>query len=101
MSAGFGLVAAVALPLAAFACSVMAQEACSPYPLLKQELAKSFAEQPVGTGLTQAGAVLQLWISPDGRTWTITQTQPNGVSCIMSSGSYWDSSAAPQPGTPS
>ena len=42
--------------------------------------------QPLGGG----AAVLELYVSEAG-TWTVVQTRPNGLSCIMAAGDNWQS----------
>lgn len=45
-------------------------------------------EQPVSVGLDAQGAIVEVFAAPAGN-WTILQTQPSGVSCLLASGQAW------------
>ncbi len=42
----------------------------------------------VSLGLSHDGRVVEVLKSPGG-TWTIIMTAPNGVSCLLIAGKYW------------
>lgn len=48
----------------------------------------NFSEKPVSLGLSLDGRVVEVLKSPGG-TWTIIMTAPNGVSCLLIAGKYW------------
>ena len=48
----------------------------------------NFSEKPVSLGLSHDGRVIEVLKSPGG-TWTIIMTAPNGVSCLLIAGKYW------------
>ena len=48
----------------------------------------NFSEKPVSLGLSHDGRVVEVLRSPGG-TWTIIMTAPNGVSCLLVAGQYW------------
>ena len=48
----------------------------------------NFAERPVSLGLSLDGRVVELLKSPGG-TWTIIMTAPDGVSCLVTAGKFW------------
>ena len=52
-------------------------------------LRKSYGEQPRFRAVTLAGNVVEVLISKH-RSWTIITTSPDGVSCLMSAGRYWE-----------
>lgn len=52
-------------------------------------LGKIYEEAPRELGITSEGAVVELFIAEDGRTWTIVVTLPNGMSSIIASGENW------------
>lgn len=60
-------------------------------------LESGFQERQDSVGLAKGGAIVELWLSPGGDTWTILLTWPNGKSCILSAGDYW--LPAPKNGT--
>ena len=43
-------------------------------------------EKPVWRGLTAGGNLEELWSNPETGTWTYLGTKPDGISCIVSSG---------------
>ena len=47
-----------------------------------------YAEKPVSMGLARNGTVVEVLNSPDS-TWTIIMTAPNGVTCLLAAGDYW------------
>lgn len=75
--------------------------ACSPRAAVLDQLSTRFHEAPVAVGLTNNGALLELLTSPEGETWTIIITMPNGATCLMAAGEDWQQLAAPEPGEPS
>lgn len=66
--------------------------ACAPRSKLVQTLLDDYRETQAGTGLTQTGAVLELFTSDKG-TWTLLASQPNGISCMIGAGNGWESIA--------
>ncbi len=68
-----------------------AQAACAPHAEITKQLASGYSENPVGIGLASNGAVVEVFSSSDGSSWTIIMTMPNGVSCLVSAGEYWES----------
>ena len=54
-------------------------------------------EKVTAVGLTNVGALIELLTSDDGETWTIIYTKPNGMSCLVASGSYWLEREEPKP----
>ena len=51
-------------------------------------LSSDFAESPSSSGITDAGALVELFTSLRG-SWTIIATRPDGVSCLVASGADW------------
>ena len=62
---------------------------------LVAKLGKTFAEAPTALGLTSDGAVIELFRTPDGATWTLVVTMPNGYSRVVATGEAW--TAVPMP----
>lgn len=75
-----------------------AQSACFERAALMKHLSGKFEEAPVAAGLAANGSVLELFSSPDGVTWTIVLTQPNGATCVMASGESWMGMKKPKKG---
>ncbi len=75
-----------------------AQNACFERGALIKHLDGKFSEAPVAAGLAANGSVLEVFTSPDGVTWTIVLTQPNGATCVMASGESWMGIPLPKKG---
>ncbi|WP_025899847.1 hypothetical protein [Sneathiella glossodoripedis] len=75
-----------------------AQNACFERGALIKHLDGKFQEAPVAAGLAANGSVLEVFTSPDGVTWTIVLTQPNGATCVMASGESWMGIPLPKKG---
>ena len=75
-----------------------AQAVCFERGALIKHLDGKFDEAPVAAGLAANGSVLEVFTSPDGVTWTIVLTQPNGATCVMASGESWMGIPVPKKG---
>lgn len=65
---------------------------------LVTKLGKTFAEAPTALGLTSDGAVIELFRTPDGETWTLVITLPNGYSRVIGAGQAWTNVPVPVKG---
>lgn len=104
MAAGLCALAAVLVSsgsLAASPCGVRAE--------IVAGLGQRYGEETVAIGLTSEGALLEVLASGDGGTWTIIQTAPSGLACMLAAGESWQPRGAPpgaadgrppQPGDP-
>jgi hypothetical protein len=76
-----------------------AQAVCLPRAELARHLAERFGEAAVAAGLAADGAVLEVFATPDGDSWTIAVTVPGGPSCVVAVGRQWQARpASPGPG---
>ena len=73
-----------------------AQQICGERAKFKNKLEQSYAERPVAMGLTNKGAVLEVFASKHG-TWTFLITMPSGLTCVVASGESWETLAAVDP----
>ena len=64
-------------------------QACAERSILLERLAERYAEQPAALGLDSSGGIIELLTHADGRTWTLMLTLPNGLSCLIAAGEYW------------
>ena len=82
---------AIAMMLILWATSnpAAAQAACTTRSEVTERLAGDYAEAPVAAGLASSGAVIELFTSGDGATWTIVLTRPGGTSCLVAAGEAW------------
>ncbi len=68
--------------------SAVAQNMCSHREDVIAQLAESYSEVPVGGGIATNGGYLELLSSETG-SWTVILTFPNGLSCVVATGSDW------------
>ena len=70
--------------------AAVAEEArCTAHAEITKQLEQRYAEAPVSLGLSSAGRLVQVFSTEDGATWTLVLTQPDGTSCVVGSGRYW------------
>jgi hypothetical protein len=91
---------ALLLTAAAMAVPVTAANAgnspCSPRTDVLSQLSQKYHEAPVAIGLASNGNLVEVLTATDGTTWTIIQTSPAGVSCLVAAGESWQPQAAAQ-----
>lgn len=63
--------------------------ACVKRADLIKHLEAKYHEAPAAVGLADNGALLEVFASKSGETWTVTVTMPNGISCMVASGQQW------------
>jgi hypothetical protein len=80
--------------------SAAAQVNCAPADQVTQGLTHRYGEVPALSGVTVTGELMQLWLSPTGKTWTVTVTNQVGV-CIISAGRSLERVAAAPKDQPS
>ena len=81
----------VALFLNAALSAASAQVAlCGLRPDMLRGLSGTYSEEPSAMGLATNGGVVEVLTSPEGDTWTIIITSPNGMSCLIAAGENWE-----------
>lgn len=87
----------MAIPLLLAACSwpdvAHARPPCLARPALVAELAARYGEAPTAVGLTSHGTALEVFKTRPGDTadtFTLIETRPNGISCILIGGTSWE-----------
>jgi hypothetical protein len=85
------ILAAVLMVIGSFVSSgtASAQTAGIDRALVVKQLLEKHAEKPVGMGIAANGGVVELFTSPDGGTWTLIMTMPNGKSVMLGAGQDW------------
>ena len=73
----------------------LAQPACGERDKFMNKLEKTFSEHPIAMGLTEKGAVLEVFASRHG-SWTFLITLPSGLTCVVASGQSWETLATEQ-----
>ncbi len=77
--------AALLLPIA----SASAQSQWIERDEVVEKLGSKYGEQPAAMGLASTGGVMELFTTPDGATWTLVITMPNGSSRLIAAGEGW------------
>lgn len=72
-----------------------AQQACGERAKFMDKLEDTFAEHPIAMGLTEKGAVIEVFASKHG-SWTFLITMPGGLTCVVASGQSWETLAVAQ-----
>ena len=65
---------------------------CEPRSTAMHSLNGKYNEWISERGITGAGALVEIWKTDDGKTWTITVTLPNGLTCMLAEGDNWEDS---------
>lgn len=63
--------------------------ACAARATIVSHLFTKYGETPIGVGLAHNGRLIEVLSRPDGATWTIIISMPNGVSCLLAAGESW------------
>ena len=66
-----------------------AQQTCLERDVIVERLDARYDEKPTGRGLLGDARLFEVFVSTDGSTWTIVQSFPTGMSCIMAAGTHW------------
>ena len=67
---------------------VRGQSVCGTREVLLKQLAAGYQEAPIGMGLADGGAVLELLVGPSG-SWSLISTRPGGPTCLIGTGEGW------------
>lgn len=82
-----------AAPVASAEAQAGSAAACGPRASVVHHLRENYGEQLTAVGIVDGGgAVIELHVSRT--SWTLLQTLPNGVSCLLSTGEGWHAAAA-------
>lgn len=100
------LLAALVIATAAFSWPAYGQAVlnlpvkCYPTAFAHGVAKDKFGETPAGRGMTEGGALGELMLAPDG-SWSWFALMPNGLTCIIASGSDWQELVIEPVGDPS
>lgn len=64
---------------------------CGKRSLFVSRLKDRYEEKPVSVGLASNGVIIEVFAAPSG-SFSILVTRPEGVSCLVTSGSNWQDS---------
>ncbi len=66
---------------------------CDDHASLVAMLDGQYGESPVAMGLTGGSYIMETFVNPEARTWTVVLTQPNGMACAIMSGENFEKQA--------
>ena len=70
---------------------------CNARPAAAEVLEQLHGERRIGWGATLGGNIAELFVRPDGNSWTLLVTFPDGTACVFQAGEYWEKTT---PGMP-
>jgi hypothetical protein len=62
---------------------------CSDRGDVLSQLEEKYRETPHAIGVENHGGLIEVLTAPDGATWTIILSLPNGKSCLLAAGEEW------------
>lgn len=62
---------------------------CGPRDELVRQLTTHMRQEHRAIGLTQSGTLAELFVAPEGSSWTLIVSLPQGFSCIIAAGHDW------------
>ena len=65
------------------------QEPCNSRDVIIESLAKDYGEEVIWAGVNDAEGMVEVLGAPDGGTWSIILTRPDGWACLKASGEGW------------
>ena len=93
----FGVVA-TALALTALPAQSQSRN-CAPRDMIVERLATGWGESRQSMALSADKSVVEVFASLETGTWTITVTQPGGLTCLVASGEAYQHLAEALPNT--
>ena len=66
---------------------------CAPRNVVVERLADGYGESRQSIGIAGRGSVVEVFASTETGTWTITETSPNGMTCLVASGQSFETLA--------
>jgi len=85
------------LGIMALAAQQVHARTCAPREDVVKRLAETYGETRRGIGISRQGAVMEVYASDQTRSWTITITLPDGITCLVASGQGFEAVAEALP----
>ncbi len=74
-----------------FTPTASAQQGCAPREMVLERLVSRYGEVRQGVGLGGNSSIIEIFASDETGTWTITVTSVDGVTCVVTSGHFYES----------
>ena len=68
---------------------VSAMTHCAKRDVIVDRLAEFYDESQASIGLSNSRKMIEIWTSAGAGTWTLLMTRPDGISCVIDSGTHW------------
>jgi hypothetical protein len=78
-----------AAPPAMAQVAVVIPQICEAHADLAEALGARYDETSLGLGLQSAEQLVEIWRSTETGSWTILVVKPDGIACIIGSGTNW------------
>lgn len=62
---------------------------CAQRDVVIERLSTKYQETQTAGGLQSSKSIMEVWASEESGTFTVILTHPNGLSCIVASGTHW------------
>ena len=72
-------------------------QTCSDHDAMVRHLAEGWGESRQSMGLDAGNSMVELFVSPETGTWTMTVTRPGGPTCMIASGHAFEQLDEPLP----
>lgn len=72
--------------------------ACMPTVDAHTVLRDQYGETVQGAGLANSGMLVEVWANVETETWTVLLTRPDGITCVMASGTGYTPGLGEAPG---
>ena len=86
----------ILLALFAIPAAASAQTVCLKHVDLMAVLSINKQQAVVGEGLSNGGAVVEVFVNDETGEWTVVAVLPNDVACILADGTDWNDTATPK-----
>ncbi len=93
----FTILGALLIALSIFPASATAQMLCGERLKVIAALKEKYQEVPNSVGLSNNGTMIEVFVSDTG-SFTIINTRPDGLSCLISAGENWQKAKAQEAG---
>lgn len=67
----------------------LAQAGCAEREEVVRALESQYGERLLASGLAGERVAVEVFVRPDGASWTIVLTRPDGTSCAILAGKVW------------
>jgi len=92
MTKAFALIGGALALLVPFtpAIAQTARTICGERDQIVETLTGRFGETARSWGMGPSGRIVEIYASEETGTWTITITAPNGTTCLVAAGQFWE-----------